>query len=252
MARAARPPPPSRRRRDLTRTRVPIVLRATAARPILNRGAVAVLPVFPPSQFSCHHQSHPSEARGSRRPGLPRLELAHTRRALREGGCEEALAAPRSPRAAAPSPVVGRPVHSPAYRGDTVPAVNRNLTSGTMKVHRNLDFVFDLSLSTSSASRVSPSRRELFVLLGHHSYRFPNNGPPTPAARTTPCVTSQCRGHRATPPAPRLTGLKPRRGPGLRSYLRRGVTRGCRIRVLSAAGLTSRLLLAVCWGPREL
>lgn len=172
-ARAARPPPPSRRRRDLTRTRVPIVLRSTVARPILNRGAVTVLPVFPPSQFSCHHQSHPSEARGSRRPGLPRLELAHTRRALREGGCEEALAAPRSPRAAAPSPVVGRPVHSPAYRGDTVPAVNRNLTSGTMKVHRNLDFVFDLSLSTSSASRASPSRRELFVLLGHHSYRFP-------------------------------------------------------------------------------
>lgn len=143
-ARAARPPPPSRRRRDLTRTRVPIVLRSTAARPILNRGAVTVLPVFPPSQFSCHRQSHPSEARGSRRPGLPRLELAHTRRALREGGCEEALAAPRSPRAAAPSPVVGRPVHSPAYRGDTVPAVNRNLTSGTMKVHRNLDFVFRL------------------------------------------------------------------------------------------------------------
>lgn len=140
----ARPPPPSRRRRDLTRTRVPIVLRATVARPILNRGAVTVLPVFPPSQFSCHCQSHPSEARGSRRPGLPRLELAHTRRALREGGCEEALAAPRSPRAAAPSPVVGRPVHSPAYRGDTVPAVNRNLTSGTMKVHRNLDFVFRL------------------------------------------------------------------------------------------------------------
>lgn len=143
-ARAARPPPPSRRRRDLTRTRVPIVLRSTAARPILNRGTVTVLPVFPPSQFSCHRQSHPSEARGSRRPGLPRLELAHTRRALREGGCEEALAAPRSPRAAAPSPVVGRPGHSPAYRGDTVPAVNRNLTSGTMKVHRNLDFVFRL------------------------------------------------------------------------------------------------------------